>query len=81
MPLLDQIKQKIFGSKSRFLIGESVQLKNGGALMVITEIFAGKKFSEPLINCKWYESEQKITRTNLFPESSLKPFDWYKPNP
>ena len=81
MTVLDQIKQKLFTRKSRFRVGESVQLNDGGHLMVVTEIFSGKKFDEPLINCKWYESDQKITRTNLFPESRLKPFNWYNPNP
>jgi uncharacterized protein YodC (DUF2158 family) len=71
------LKSRLTGPLSRFNVGDSVQLKDGGPLMVVIEVFTSRKMPEPLIHCKWYESETKETRTNIFHESALKLFDWY----
>ena len=77
MTLVDDLKKRLFGPRSKFKVGDSVQLHEGGHLMVVTQIFSDPAMSQPLIDCKWFESETKATRTNLFSEADLEIFDWY----
>lgn len=76
MALDDEIRKRLFGPKSKFNVGDSVQLLEGGPLMVVTEVFSARDMTQPLIDCKWFDSETKTTRTNLFSEKDLKAFDW-----
>jgi uncharacterized protein YodC (DUF2158 family) len=73
----ERIKKAIFGPKSRFKRGDAVELKDGSDLMVVIEVITSRHLQQPIINCKWYESSTKITRTNLFDESKLKLFNWH----
>jgi uncharacterized protein YodC (DUF2158 family) len=74
----ERIRKAIFGPRSRFKRGDAVELKDGSDLMVVTEVITNKHLHEPIINCKWYESSTKVTRTNLFDESKLKLFNWHQ---
>jgi uncharacterized protein YodC (DUF2158 family) len=74
--MLPTLLKWIFKPRAKFKVGESVQLIEGGHLMVVKQIIPSKKMNEPLILCGWYESETKENRTNIFPQSALKPFDW-----
>jgi uncharacterized protein YodC (DUF2158 family) len=74
----ERIRKAIFGPRSRFKRGDAVELNDGSDLMVVTEVITNKHLQEPVINCKWYESSTKVTRTNLFNESKLKRFNWHQ---
>jgi uncharacterized protein YodC (DUF2158 family) len=71
------IRKFLFAPSSDFKAGDSVELKSGGSLMVITRVFCRRNMNQPLINCKWYDRETKATHTNLFLENQLRKFDWY----
>jgi uncharacterized protein YodC (DUF2158 family) len=75
--IVQRIVNKIFVSRSFFVSGQSVQLKNGGELMVVQRIHFNKKMHEPFIECKWFDRTSQSTKTNIFPEKDLKNFDWY----
>jgi uncharacterized protein YodC (DUF2158 family) len=75
--LLLRIKKGLFGPPSKFKVGDTVQLKNGGYLMVVVEVCSYRNMKQCLLYCQWYESDFHRTRWNLFRESSLMPFDWY----
>jgi uncharacterized protein YodC (DUF2158 family) len=72
------LKKWVFGPDSCFKCGDTVELKDGSHLMQVIEVMRNRKLKEALIQCKWYEPETKETRTNIFRESRLKFFDWYK---
>jgi uncharacterized protein YodC (DUF2158 family) len=76
----EKIRAWIFGPKPNFKPGDSVELKDGGCLMVVIEVITNNHLKEPIINCKWYDHHTKENRTNLFGESKLKRFDWHKAN-
>jgi uncharacterized protein YodC (DUF2158 family) len=73
------IIRKLFGQKSKFRPGDQVQLDAGGPLMIVLQVETNPKTIEAIVHCKWYDNETKSTRTNLFYESQLKPFDWSNP--
>ncbi|MBL7872138.1 MAG: DUF2158 domain-containing protein [Cyclobacteriaceae bacterium] len=75
--LVVKIKKWLFGPTTKFKVGDTVQLKSGGYLMVIVEVCKNRNMKRCLLHCQWYESEFHRTRWNLFPESSLMYFDWY----
>lgn len=70
----------LFGPTSVYKVGDTVQQREGGPLMVVIEVIKKRGMSRTLIYCQWHESTPKQTRQNLFPESSLVFFDWYKAN-
>jgi uncharacterized protein YodC (DUF2158 family) len=76
MMFLKKIVDKILGPASKFKVGDSVQLKCGGHLMVVIEVCSAQGMQHPLIHCSWYESHPQQTRCNLFPEDHLMFFDW-----
>jgi uncharacterized protein YodC (DUF2158 family) len=78
MKLLNDIRKFLFAPSSDFKAGDSVELKSGGPLMIVTHVFCKRNMNQPLIHCKWYDRERKTTRTNLFLERDLRKFDWYK---
>lgn len=72
--LLDEV----FGPSSKFKMGDSVELLQGGELMVVIEIIPAREGKEPLIRCQWIDARTKCTRKELFPEGEIKLIDWYK---
>jgi uncharacterized protein YodC (DUF2158 family) len=76
----NKIRTRLFGPKSKFKLGDSVEIEDGGSLMVVIEVITNSHLKEPILNCKWYDEHTKSDRTNLFSESKLKPFDWHKAN-
>lgn len=63
--------------KSAFKVGDTVQLKAGGhELMVVIEVINKRGMRRILLNCQWYELATKQTRTNLFPEEHVRPYNW-----
>lgn len=67
----------INGLTFKFKVGDSVQLNEGGPLMIVTAIHCSWKMPRPLIDCMW--SKDNVRRSNLFLETNLKAFDWYNP--
>lgn len=76
--LLQSIVAFMIGRKARFKVGDSVQLLNGGPLMVVKRVYRGRKMNEPLLECQW--NEGKTIRKSLFRDDQLKMFDWYHPH-
>lgn len=74
---LQKIRTWLFGPPSRFNVGDSVQLLEGGDLMVVIQVHSTRGMKRPLVECKWQESSTRDVRTQLFPEDRLKLFDWY----
>jgi uncharacterized protein YodC (DUF2158 family) len=74
----NKLKRWILGHRSHFKRGDSVQPKGGGHLMCVIEVITGSKLPEPVINCQWYEPSTDETRSNLFRESRLQLFNWFK---
>lgn len=74
---LTDVVMKLIGPKPKFNKGDSVQCVSGNEndLMVVQwHKVVGK--SVIMYSCKWYDSETKSTRTNIFSEDQLKKFDW-----
>lgn len=67
----------LFGPSVKFEVGDSVELLEGGQLMVVTKISTETGMREPCIHCQWTDSETKETRIKFFSESELKLIDWY----
>jgi uncharacterized protein YodC (DUF2158 family) len=65
----------MFGPVSKFKIGDRVQLVSGGGFMLVTEIIAFPKMREPLIQCKWYDPDTRLTRTHIFAERKIRFFE------
>ena len=70
----------LLGPVSSFKVGDTVQLRKGGDLMVVIEVIKKRGMNRPLLHCEWYELNTKQTRRNLFPEEDIELFDWYKAN-
>lgn len=75
-----RLKLRLFGPKSSYKIGDSVQLKEGGEMMMVIEVIEKRGLDQPLLYCEWYEGDTKSTRQNLFREDTLIPFDWHQAN-
>ena len=73
----NRLKTWVAGTQSNFKRGDSVQLKEGGALMCVIEVITHPEMPEPVINCQWFDPATGATRTNLFRESRLVLFNWY----
>jgi uncharacterized protein YodC (DUF2158 family) len=74
---LIQVRTWLFGHKSEFKKGDSVQLQEGGELMLVIDVYTNRNLSGPLVECRWYEPATKEIRTQIFQESRLKFFDWH----
>jgi uncharacterized protein YodC (DUF2158 family) len=68
-------RMQLFGPVPKFKIGDRVQLARGGNFMLVTEIISFAKMREPLIQCKWYEPESRMTKTHIFPQRKLTFFN------
>ena len=71
-----KIQELLWGPVSKFRRGDSVQLCNGGYLMVVVGVHRNRKFRSPVIECKWFDPETRENRTNVFHEEQLIFFDW-----
>ncbi len=79
MNRIRKILFKLFGPTSKFNVGDSVELMQGGHLMVVIDIVPEPDMEEPLVHCEWCESEKTIKK--LFSEKDLKLIDWNHPVP
>ncbi|MFZ6009706.1 MAG: hypothetical protein ACOYXT_05100 [Bacteroidota bacterium] len=79
MALISELKKWAFGPKTKFKEGDTVQEYEGGPLMVVLRIEVSRRTKNVILNCQWYDAETKTTRTNLFFEEQLRPFDWNNP--
>ena len=70
-------KLGLLPAPSKFKVGDQVQLISGGPLMIVESVELIKKTGNYLIGCKWFDKETQSSRTNLFTQEQLKPFDWY----
>lgn len=77
---LSKLKLRLFGPTSSYKVGDSVQLKDGGGMMMVIEVIEKRGLDQPLLYCQWYEEDTKATRQNLFRENMLTPFDWHQAN-
>ena len=76
MKLSKRFRNWLFAPKSKFKVGDTVQVHDGDHnIMYVVEICSEEKMKEPLIYCQWDDAEMG-TRRNLFPERNLEPFDW-----
>lgn len=71
----------IFGPVPKFKKGDAVQCDSNSSreLMVIQERKI-KDRSTVIYFCKWYDSDSKTTRSRIFLEEELMPFDWGRRN-
>lgn len=70
--------RKLIGPVSRFKKTDAVQFVCGGPIMVITKFsFDPAKPGFILVHCSWFDSNEKITKTQAIPEEELKLFNWY----
>jgi uncharacterized protein YodC (DUF2158 family) len=79
MALYTRIVEKLLGPKSRFRCGDYVQTCKGGALLIVQWIKVNRKTRTITLSCKWFDNDAKSTRTNIFTEDQLTPFDWNTP--
>ena len=47
--------------------------------MIVQSVELIKRSNTHLVTCKWYDTDTKESRTNIFREEQLKAFDWYNP--
>ena len=81
MALIDLFRRfGIFKPDTKFKVGDQVQQINGGPLMIVQSIEMLKNSNGYLVTCKWFDTDTKESRTNLFKPEQLKLFDWYHPN-
>lgn len=80
MGALSKLRLRLFGPRSKYKVGDRVQLINGKYLMVVIEVINKRGMNRSLSYCQWYEPDTKQNRTNLFPEEDLIPFDWTNAN-
>ncbi len=78
MLVFRKIRRWLFAPKSKFHVGECVQIAgNGDYLMTVIEICTEPRMKEPFgYTVNGLRSKTGLRR-NLFPESKLEPFDWY----
>ncbi len=67
----------LFGPTPKFKVGDSVEVVEGGPLMVVTKIVSTSGVEAPLVNCQWVDAETKSIEVKLFSEKGLKLVDWY----
>jgi uncharacterized protein YodC (DUF2158 family) len=68
----------VFNSpKARFKPGDHVQSSEGGPLMIVQRVEKCRKSDTLMLSCKWFDPETKSTRTNIFSEKQVVPFDWH----
>jgi uncharacterized protein YodC (DUF2158 family) len=79
MALIQDLYSRLLGQKTKFHEGDYVQSCKGGPLMIVQWIEVNRKNKSVTLNCKWFDSDSKSTRTNLFYEDQLMPFDWNNP--
>ena len=70
--------KKLFGPKSKFSVGDTVQLRDGKYLMRVIEVCSERGMKSPLIHCEWYEG--RVRRCNLIKEEELFFIDWSRVN-
>lgn len=68
----------LFGPSAKFEIGDSVELLEGGQLMVVTKISKEPGAEYPCIHCQWTDSGTNEIRTKIFSERELQIIDWYR---
>jgi uncharacterized protein YodC (DUF2158 family) len=78
MALKTTFLSRFFGPKTKFHPGDQVQSSGGGPLMIVQWVRVNQDKKTITVNCKWFDSETQSTRTNLFTENQLVPFDWYR---
>jgi uncharacterized protein YodC (DUF2158 family) len=79
MALIPALLQKFFSSKTKFRPGDYVSPHKGGPLMIVQSVNVDRKTKSITLNCKWFDNETKSTRSNIFAETQLIPFDWDNP--
>jgi uncharacterized protein YodC (DUF2158 family) len=80
MALIDLFRKLgIMRPPPKFRIGDQVQKITGGPLMIVQSVELIKRSNAHLVTCKWYDTDTKESRTNIFREEQLKVFDWYNP--
>jgi len=73
-----KLKIALFGPASNYKVGDAVQLREGGEMMIIVEVIRKRGMDQPLLYCQWSDPDNRATRHNLFREESLVHFDWHK---
>jgi uncharacterized protein YodC (DUF2158 family) len=76
MALINDLFTKFLSSRTKFRTGDHVQSHQDGPLMIVQWVQVNRKTKSVTLSCKWFDSETKSTRTNLFNENDLIPFDW-----
>lgn len=77
--LANRIYGLLFRRRSKFKVGDTVQLAGeDSVVMIVIEIAVEIGLKEPLIHCQWFDPSAKSTRYALYRECDLKEFDWYK---
>lgn len=82
MALIQEIFKRIGLSQpySKFKPGDQVQLISGDALMIVEWVKESKENPpRPIICCKWFDSNVKQSKLQVFDEDELKQFDWHYP--
>lgn len=69
---------QLFGPTSKFQVGDSVEIKQGGQLMVIVAIIPNNETTGPVIQCRYFNPLTKEIEVRFFNEGDLKPINWYK---
>ena len=76
--LVHKLKKWVTRSKPKFKLGDCVQLTDGGYdPMIVINVYDSLELNHVLIECKWFDTQSKSTRTNLFLQEQLAPFDWH----
>jgi len=77
MALIDKILHPFAKNHGRFAPGDHVQTHKEGPLMIVQWIEVDKRDKSVILHCKWFDSETKSNRTNIFSEDELIAFDWH----
>jgi uncharacterized protein YodC (DUF2158 family) len=67
---------KLLGPEPKFKKGDSVQCTSGDELMVVQWVKVLHN-THIIYLCRWYDSQARSNRTNIFKEDKLVHFDWY----
>jgi uncharacterized protein YodC (DUF2158 family) len=79
MVLIKKILSSFLTPPARYKAGDHVQTHKDGPLMIVQWSKVDKKSKSTILYCKWFDSETKSNRANLFSEHDVLPFDWYNP--